>query len=263
MKNLQFIIRMFRRNPLLVFVNLPGLAIGLSAVLLLSIYLKHEFSFDQHFKTKDRVLRLYNSVTEKGQIVNYGICLRDSYSEIPQQVPEIQSATQIYRGWSTVAEFNQQKYTDLQLLFADKGFFDVFGLELLYGNTDDALLGDNKVVLTASTALKLFNRTDCVGEVISISEEPFTVSGVMQDLPNNTHFQFDQLASMETMNPEQFGGLEYFTYYRIADNADLKAAGTKISAANNRLMKSWGRRCGGTGYIRNRKISGLAPSFRC
>jgi putative ABC transport system permease protein len=239
MNNFQFIFRMFKRNPLLVFVNLPGLAIGLSAVLLLSVFLNHELSFDKHFKTKDNVVRLYNSVIENGITQNYGICLRNAYAEIPQQIPEIKSATQLYRGWNVITEYNKTRYPDLQLLYADKEFFDVFGLDLLYGDCDEALVGDGKLVLNESTAQKIFNRPDCVGEIIIVSDEPLTVTGVIKDLPGTTHFNFDMLASMETLHPEQWGGLELFTYYRISDNADLKTVSAKIAKANDKIMQPW------------------------
>ncbi len=240
MKNLQFIFRMFRRNPLLVFVNLPGLAIGLSAVLLLTVYLKHELSYDKHFKTKNSVLRLYNTVTEGGNTANYGICLRDAYTKIPPQIPEIRSVTQLYRGWEITAEYEKQQYGNMQLLYADKDFFDVFGLKLLRGNANEALQGERKVVISRSTALKIFNHIDCVGEVMNISEEPFTVSGIIENLPNNTHFNFDLLASIQTIHPEKFVGIDFYTYFRIKDNADVATAGTKIIAANNEIMKPWG-----------------------
>ena len=239
MKNLRFILRMFMRNPLLIFVNLPGLAIGLSAVLLLSVYLKHELSYDSHFKTKNNTIRLYNSVVENGQATHYGICLRRSYSEVPQNIPEIEAATQLFRGWKNTVEYNTKKYPSLDLLYADKDFFDVFGLELLHGSTDDALAGDKKVVLNASTAAKIFDRSNCVGEVISISEEPFVVSGVIKDLPKNTHFNFDLLASIQTLNPEQFAGLEFFTYFKINEKADLEEVQNKIRSSNNDIMQPW------------------------
>jgi putative ABC transport system permease protein len=239
MKDLHFIFRMLKRNPLLVFVNLPGLAIGLSAVILLSVYLKHELSFDQHFKTKDHVVRLYNSVTENGNTENYGICLRKAYTEIPQQVPEIKSATQIFRGWDVFAEYKKVRFPGLNLLYADREFFDVFGVNLPVGNHYEALAGTNKVVLNESTARKIFNRTDCVGQIINVSETPFTVTGVIKDLPNTTHFNFDLLASLETLKPEQWGGLELFTYFRINDNADIHSVGMKIAEANNKIMRPW------------------------
>jgi len=231
---------MFKRNPLLVFINLPGLAIGLSAVLLLSVYLKHELSFDQHFKTKDHVVRLYNSVTENGNTENYGICLRQAYTEVPQQVPGIRSATQIYRGWKVFAEYQKVRFSGLDLLYADKEFFDVFGLDLLYGSSTEALATADKVVISESTALKIFNRTDCVGEIINVSETPLSVAGVIKDLPNTTHFNFDLLVSLETIKPEQWGGLELYTYYRINDSSDIESVGAKIIAANDKIMQPWG-----------------------
>ena len=239
MKNLHFIFRMFKRNPLLVYVNIPGLAIGLSAVILLSIYLKHELSFDKHFKNKDHVVRLYNSVTANGNSTNYGICLRKSYTELPGKVPEIESATQIYRGWTVTTELNEERYPGLQLLYADKDFFDVFGLELIYGNKKEALTGLDKIVLNETSAKRIFGRTDCVGEVIKMSDKPVTVSGVIKDLPSATHFNFDVLASMESIHPEQWGGLELFTYYRINDRADINLVGEKIAAANDNIMQPW------------------------
>ncbi len=240
MKNLRFVFRMLKRNPLLVFVNLPGLAIGLSAFLLLSVYLRHELSFDKHFQTKDRVMRLYSQVTENNYSANYAICLRDAFTEIPDKVPEIQSSAQIYRGWTVTLKSENQQFLSLDLLYSDPGFFDVFGLDLLYGDKTSALEGDKKVVLSASTAQKIFNKTDCVGEMVTISEEPFMVSGVLADLPKTTHFNFNLLASMQTIRPERFGGLELFTYFLINKNADIAEAGRKIASANDVIMKPWG-----------------------
>jgi putative ABC transport system permease protein len=238
MKDLKFIFRMFKRNPLLVFVNLPGLAIGLSAVLLLSVYVKYELSYDKHFPTRDHVLRLYNSITENGQEVNYGICMRSAYTDIPQNIPEIEVSTQLYTSWGIAIEKENTKYSNLNLLYADRGFFDVFGLDLIYGNISDALGGDKKVVLNASTAQKIFNKLNCIGEIVYISEEPFTVSGIMADLPKNTHFQCDLLASMETLMHEEWNSLEFYTYFKINKNADKHKVSYKIAAANDELIKA-------------------------
>lgn len=239
MEHFQFIFRMFKRNPLLVFVNIPGLAIGLSAVLLLLVYLNRELNYDQHFTTKKQVVRLYNSVTEKDHTVNYGICLRKAYTEIPQQIPEIKSATQIYRGWSITTEYKKDRYPNLQLLFADKEFFDVFGLNLICGSKDEALQGEGKVVINETTAKKIFNTTDCIGEVITVWDNPATISGVIKDLPGTSHFNFDILASMETVHPENWGGLELFTYFRLDDKANIGVTGQKIKDANDRIMQPW------------------------
>ncbi len=238
MKNIQFIFRMLRRNPLLVYVNLPGFAIGLSAVLLLLVYLNYEMSFDKHFSTKDRVLRLYCNITENNQSNNYGICLRSAFTEIPSRIPEIEASTQLWDHGLVTIKSNDEYFSDLKFLYVDPGFFDVFGRNLLLGDRKTALEGKNKIVLSSSLALRIFKHLDCVGQMISISGEQFIISGIIGDFPKNTHFNFDLLCSMQTLRPENFGGsLEFFTYYLIRKNTNIKDIGRKIATANDDLMK--------------------------
>lgn len=243
MKNILFSLRMLQRNKLLTFVGIPGLAIGLAVVLLLVSYLKREYSFDKHFSTKDRVVRLYNTAVE-GESGTYGICLRKAYDEIPAQIGEVESATQIYNGWTdkmTVAS-SKESYEDLHKLYADEGFFQVFDQKLFVGNKTDALKGKNKMVLTQSTAQKLFGTTDCVGQQIQMegSKNPnYTVSGVVEDLPENSHLKYDLLVSMETLPLKYFGGLEFMTYFLVKNNADVQTTAKKIAQANDEIMKPW------------------------
>lgn len=239
-KNLRFTIHMLKRNPLLAFVNIPGLAIGLSVVLLLSVYLNHERSFDTHFSTKNRVYRLYNKVTEDNKTEIYPICLRKAQTEIPTQIPEIEASTQIYQSWNVTAKFKESQFSALSMLYADPQFFDVFGLDLLCGDKNTALLGENNAVISASTARKIFNTTDCVGEYIFLSEEPTLVTGVIKDLPKTTHFNFDVLGSMQTIHPEQWGGLELYTYFLLYPNVDPVSTNKKIGKINDDLMIPWG-----------------------
>jgi putative ABC transport system permease protein len=194
-------------------------------------------SYDKHFSTRNRVLRLYSNVVEKNKSYNYGICLRSAFTEIPTKIPEIEASTQLYRGWRVSLKANNQYFNSLNLLYTDQGFFDVFGLNLLYGDRKTALEGEGKIVISSSTALKIFNRTDCIGQVIGISGKQVVISGVIRDLPKNTHFNFDLLCSMQTIHPEKFGSLEFFTYYLIRENTDIKEVGRKIALANDELMK--------------------------
>ncbi len=239
MRKLRYTFRNLKRNPLLTFVSIPGLAIGLAAVLLLIFYIRTELSYDQHFTTKDQVLRLYARLSEQGGSGISPINLRDAYTVIPEKIPEIEAATQIYRGWTVTVKNGNDQFTQ-QLLYADPGFFDVFGLDLLLGDKATALSEDKKVVLNVSTAQKIFHTTNCVGKMLNISDKMFTVSGVVPDLPRTTHFNMEMLISMETIHPETFGGLEFFTYFLIHKGADVKSVGAKIAAINNEVMKDWG-----------------------
>jgi len=237
MKQLRYTFRILKRNPLLVFVTLPGLSFGLAAFLLLSVYVRHELSYDQQFPTKDRVVRLYNSITQQNSTESSPLSLRSAYTEIPAKVPEINAAVQIYRGWNVNVERKNKRFEKNLLLYADPGFFDVFGLNLLAGNKKTALRDLNSVVLTVPTAKKIFGTTNCIGKNITISDQPFTVTGVMKQLPTTTHFHFDLLASMSSVHPEKFGGFEFFTYFLLNKNTNREQTEAKINALNNQLMK--------------------------
>jgi len=239
MKDLIFVLRMLRRSPFILIVNVIGLSLAFSTLLLTLALVKYEFSYDKHFSTKDRVVRLYNKATDNTSTSIYSIGLRDAYIQIPAQVPEVEAATQIYRGWKVMVNSKEKKFDGLEMLYADKEFFKVFGLDLIYGNKSDALLGDKKIVLSGSSAQKIFNRLNCAGEVVKMDDELYTVTGVVKDLPKNSHFNFDLLVSMQTIHPERFGGLEFFTYFLLYPNADLKKAGEKIAAVNNKVMVPW------------------------
>ncbi len=250
MKNIFFSLRMLRRNKLLLYVGIPGLAIGLSVVLLLVSYLKREYSFDQHFTTKDRVVRLYNKAV-KGENATYGICLRKAYDEIPSQVAEVEAATQIYNGWiaKIKAVESGEVFQRLRNLYVDKGFLKVFDQKLLAGDKTDALNGKNKIVLTEKTALKVFGTIDCIGKQIRIGgfkKTNFTISGVVENLPSNSHIAYDFLVSMETLPVNKWGGLEFQTYFLFRKNTDVVTASEKVAQANAILMKPWEERVGVT-----------------
>ena len=241
MKNIRFAIRLLKRNPLFLYITIPALALGLAIVLLLLVYIRYEWSYDNHFSTSNRVLRLYAKIEEGNQVENTPICLRDAYVQIPGLVPEAEACAQIYYGGNVFVEEQKHRYTDMRVLFVDPEFFTVFGQRLVFGDVNNALKGENQVVISESVAKRIFRQTDCVGRLLEVSnlENPLQVTGVIADLPQNTHFQFDLLVSMATIQPEDFGGLEFFTYFLIGEDSNLKHAGDKIAKANDEIMIPW------------------------
>lgn len=240
MKDILFSLRKLKRNKLLLYVGIPGLTIGLSVVLLLICYLRREYSFDKHFATKNRVVRLYIA-DKSGEYGTFGISLRDSYEKIPSKVAEVESAVQIFndRISSLKVVETGETYPDVHSLYADNEFFDVFAQKLIHGNASDALKGKNKVVLSETTALKYFGTTDCVGKQLEMeawSAPQYIVTGVVKELPDNSHFNFELLVSMETLPLNEFN-MEFQTYYLIKKGTDVSAVSGKIEKANNEVMK--------------------------
>lgn len=226
-------IKSLKSNPILLFVNIPGLAIALAAFLLLMIYVRHELSYDQVFTTKDRVVRLYNSIVEENSSSVYPICMRVAYTDVPQQVPEIEKACQVYNGWKQALVYEEQSFRENRVYYVDPEFLDVFGLKTTNGNAQDALEGSFKMVISDELAQKVFATLDCVGKVVELDGEKYTITAVIEKLPKTSHLQFDILCSMESIPLMYMGGLEYFTYYLLKDEVDMDKAGAKISSNYN------------------------------
>jgi putative ABC transport system permease protein len=240
MKNLRLTFRMLKRNSLLLYIGIPGLAIGLCAVLLLTVYLKHEFDFDKHFLTRDRVLRLGNVLYEQDKTSMLPISLRTDYTELPGQVSEVEKSVQLYQEEETTVKTDNGTFGNLKTLYTDPEFFNVFGIKLYQGNTADALTGKNNIVVTRATAMKIFGTLNCIGKIIAMENRQMVVTGVMNDIPSTTHFSADILLPMQS---NEFiikqGSLEFYTYYLIYKGADIDKAKQNIAAVNDKLMEVW------------------------
>jgi putative ABC transport system permease protein len=266
MNDLRFIFRILTRNPLTFFVNVTGLGVALTMVILTITYLRFELSYDNHLPTGDRVVRLYERVTDNTSVNVYGITLRDAYTQVPAMVPEVECAVQLYGGWLTSVRHRETKMGDVRIFYADNEFFRVFGKTLRSGNASTALVGTGTAVVTTSLAKKLFHSADCVGRSIESDGEEVMITGVVDDFPKNSHLDFDILVSLSTLHPENFGGLEFQTYFLLKPNVDQKRAGDKIAAANNLLMKNWAANSNakvqsGVEHIARLYLSSAASSF--
>ncbi|MBN1200204.1 MAG: ABC transporter permease [Bacteroidales bacterium] len=239
MKNLRFVLRIIQRHPLMFLTNFVGLTIALTMTILAITYVRFELSYDRHFPTKDRAVRLYHRVTDNTSAEVYGISLRDTYSQLPAQVPEIETAVQLYGGYPTTVKSRDQQLNRIPSFFADKEVFEVFGLSLIHGEKATALAGKGNAVVSESLALKLFGTTDCLGKTIEADQENVKITGIMANLPKNSHISMDVLISMNTLDLRWFGGLEFQTYYLLKPNVDRKTAEKKINAVSNELLANW------------------------
>jgi len=242
MKDLKFVLQILKRNPFMLITNVIGLGIALATVIFTLTYIRYELSYDKQFKTRDRVVRLYSRVTDNTSTEVYGISLRKAYTQLPGKVPEIESAVQLYGGLQTSVQNKENKIEKVGIFYADPEIFKVFGLSLNAGDGKTALLGKKSAVITTSLAKKLFHTTNCIGKSIETDGEQVMITGVMDEIPKNSHLSFDLLVSMSTLNMKWLSAsLEFQTYYLLKPNIDSKAAGAKIASAYDILMQDWAR----------------------
>ncbi len=235
--NIRNIFRTSQKHWAAMAVKVIGLAIGLASTILLVVFMLHEWSYDRYFAGADNIYRLNSIWSEQGNTTVYPINLRQAYTVIPEKVAGIDKAVQIFRGGRMEVISGNTRFTNNQMFLVDSTFFDVFDFKAVEGNISDALNIPGSVVLTQKTASKIFGDTLAVGQVLSVNGENVTVSAVIADIPINTHFYFDFLVPMSSIDYlDQMGGLEFFTYYKLAEGVNHQSVTGNICEANTQLL---------------------------
>ncbi|MCK5692232.1 MAG: ABC transporter permease, partial [Bacteroidales bacterium] len=234
---LRNIFRIVRRDTLTLLTNVIGLSLGLAATILLTVFIQFELSFDRHFTHGDRIYRMNTIWISQGGTNEMAINLRQAYTEIPEKVAGIETAIQLYRGFNVEVAEGENRHKELGLLYSDPDFFRIFDLKMLAGSHKSALSEPNTVVLTEKTAMRIFGQLDVVGQTLTMEDVLYTVSGIVEDIPPNTHFSFDMLMPMAAVSYlDQMGGLEFFTYYLIEEGVDPGPVLKTIGQENSRTL---------------------------
>ncbi len=224
------------RNAKLTWVNILGLAVGLAVVMILLVYLQFQFSFDQHFKDKDRIYRIL-SVWEEGKTKVYPLCHEMLSVQLTKQIPEVERTTRLFRNGTRYIYFEKGEKLSVKTYQVDSNFLRVFDFQLVAGELEHALSSPGHCVLTRTVARHLFGEdTSPVGQAVRLDEtaREYKVAAVIEDLPQNTHFQFDILIDLPDY---RFGGLEYFTYLKFREGTDIPEAVEKCNALNQKLLE--------------------------
>jgi putative ABC transport system permease protein len=147
--------------------------------------------------------------------------------------PEVENFTRIYFQGSTV-KYQELSFYEKNLYFVDSTFFDIFSFEFIEGDPLSCLTGSHSMVVTESTAKKYFGNQEALGEILEINNESFTVTAVVKDVPQNTHFHFDMaIAShgrrfIDGLADNWINGFTFYTYLKINDQADPTTLEAKI-----------------------------------
>lgn len=226
---LKHLFRLWKRQNRFFIVNVLGLSIGLAVSILLILYIFNEVSYDRYFEKKDRIVRLLSIWKEDNYQECMPICTRKAFTELPSQVSGIDNALQIYRGWEAEIVTGENRFPNVNMMFADTSFFSFFEFSAIYGNPAETLKKPYSVVFTQSQAVKIFGKGNPVGKTFSIDTSLYSVGAVIQDIPENTHFRFDLLTSMASFKDLQhWGGLEFFTYYLVNPKSDKNVVTASI-----------------------------------
>ena len=214
-------------------INVVGLSVGLAACLLLGLWVRHEFSYDDFHPEADRVYRVAVNAKISGQNVRRGAATPMALGPaLRQEIPEVESVTRFMVQEQWILRTGDRSMGGNRMLRADSSFFDVFGgFRLLHGSRETALDGTNRAVLTASTAQRIFGRTEVVGESFSSDGVTWEVSGVMADPPETSHLQFEGLVTLQNVAGvwvDNWTGFAFHTYVKLQEKASAAAMHAKF-----------------------------------
>ena len=229
------------RNRAFSAINITGLAIGLASCLLISLYVLDELSFDRFHEKGDRIVRVVFKGIMQGGEMNEAHVMPPTAAALKADYPEVLEATRLRRGGSPLVLLNQKLYMDDQLAFVDSNFLQVFTFPLIEGNAKSALLQPNTIVISKRLAEKYYGKQDAIGKVLTFKDwkTPYTVTGVMEEMPAHSHIRFDMLASMSSLEEAKSTSWmisEFYTYLVLPEGYDYQKLNAKLPQTVDKYM---------------------------
>lgn len=206
--NLKVALRSIFKNKIFSIINITGLAIGIAASLLIFQYVSFELSYDNYHENAERTYRIKTNRFTKGVLTTewaagaagVGYAMKEAY-------PEVEELVRLRRAGG-IFSYEDVEFAEDRVYMATDNVFKMFKAEFIHGDPATALVDGSAIVVSESIAKKYFGRTDVVGEVLEYNrEDQAKIAGVFKDLPPNTHFKFDILASWNGMSPERLAEL--------------------------------------------------------
>jgi putative ABC transport system permease protein len=191
------------------FINIMGLTVGMTAFFLIFLYVKFELSYDSFHTKADRIYRIVTDLKTPTETINTSGPAWAVSPHIKPEFPEIEAEVRVNNA-SLLVRKGDIKFQEDNSLFADSSFFKVFDFKLLKGNPQTALKEKFSIILSETAAKKYFGTADPVGQTVLLTEGGFSakVTGIMQDMPENSQIKADMLVSMVTLTQEFNKGLD-------------------------------------------------------
>jgi putative ABC transport system permease protein len=230
--------RYFSEHKLFSFINLAGLASALCVVYFAILYVSFELSYDKFNVHAKNIYRISTDV-ETGNGTNFETSPAPLAEALQSSFPEIKTATRIFIDYYIVQK-DENNFGEETLAYADSSVFSVFSFPLIKGNPAKVFDAPYTMVLSETAAKKYFGTNDCLGKTLILDGKIIaTVTGVMKDIPQNSHFRTDMFLSMSSLiQPgsnwmENWSRYGFSTYILLNANADKELLQKKLSAFVN------------------------------
>ena len=221
------------RHRAYTFLNVAGLSVGMACALLIFLYVQDELSYDRYHPDADRLVRVVTG-TASDAYEGMAKVAGPWGPALDAALPEVEAAVRFRFFNQTLVQRGDARFYESGAFTVDPNVFDVFGYELLRGDAATALAAPDAVVLTETIAAKYFGEDDPLGQTLTFNNaRAMTVTGVMADVPTQSHVSFPFLVSRASETDSlqyAWDRYQYYTYLRLAEGAAPGAVAAKIPA---------------------------------
>ncbi len=233
-------LRNLRRHPAYSLINIAGLAIGMATCILILLYIQDELSYDRYHPHADRVYRIVDDIESGGQTVQTAGTPTGWGPALKRDYPEIELVVRL-RGTESawLVDLGNTIYYERKVIWAGSDLFEMFSIPLAAGDHSVALAEPYSMVISEDLAFKYFGDDEAIGKAVNLDNRwDFTVTGVMKNIPTNSHLRPDMFVSYSTMTAIQSGwdldDWEYhrnlYTYVRLRENVSPSDFEAKLPA---------------------------------
>jgi len=224
--------RNLSRNRSHSLINLLGLAIGIACCLLIVIWVADELSYDTWNKKADRIYRVTADINFAGSHKQYSVTPAPLAEALMADFPEVETAVRFRNYGSSLVKREVQNFDEANIIYCDSNIFDVFSLNLIKGNPKTALAPPKTLVISEKMANKYFPNDDPIGKKLTFDNvREYAITGVMEDMPENSHFYYDFLVSLtggREANNGIWGSNNFHTYYVLREGTNVTAFEAKV-----------------------------------
>ncbi|HET7178785.1 MAG TPA: ABC transporter permease [Chryseosolibacter sp.] len=227
--------RKFTRQKFYSLLNIFGLATGMATVILIMLYVRDEVGYDDFHRYKEDIYRVVENQYYSGQpVFPVAVTPGPLAAALKADFPEVELATRVHYGWNAF-QYKESKLDDAGV-YVDQDFFRMFDFTLTHGDTATALKEINSMLVTGKLAKKLFGDENPLGKTVTVNHDrEVIVTGVLEDIPANSHLQFSYVMPMARRLIEipslldQWGSNSLYTYVKLVKGASASHLNEQIA----------------------------------
>ena len=214
------------------FINIIGLSVGISACILILLFVNDELSFDKYNANYDRIFRVHTQGSLSGRDINIAVSPAPLGETLVKEFPQVLAYTRLMPSRDMLIRYKNNVFVETNFFWADSGTFTVFTIPFIKGNPGKALSEPHTIVLTETLAKKYFGDEDPMDKIMNFEDgTPYTVRGVVEDCPRNSHWHYDIFASMSSIGlatSQEWLGNSVHTYLLLDKRSSIKNLESKI-----------------------------------